>query len=133
MTEAPGAGMLGCHSATETSQTAEPSRREAYACAFQLKKKCQVITSCHCVTSDFPHCGAEKEALGRARDGLSQLQTNGRKDPAGFMAPSSSTLIPSSGVLVRKVDCKGQRGRAQADTSTKLLGFVTLTVHQWWC
>lgn len=110
--------MLACHSVTETSQTAEPSRREAYACSFQMQKKCQVITSCHCVTSDFPSCGAEKEALGRKR-GLSQLQTSGRKGPTGFLAPSSSTLIPSSGDLVRKLDCKGQRGRAQADTSNQ--------------
>lgn len=82
------------------------------ACAFRMKKKCQVITSCYCVTSDFPHCGAEKKrASGRPRGSLPQLQTSSRNDTPGF--PASSTWVPSSGDLVGEVDCAGHRGRAQ--------------------
>lgn len=75
------AALLPCHSAMETSQTAEPSHREAYACAFQTKKKCQVITSCYCVTSDFPHCEAEKRSQDE-REG--SCRSCG---PAGFLLP----------------------------------------------
>lgn len=106
--------MLACHSVAETSQTAEPSRSEVSACAFRLKNKCQVITSCYCVTSHFPHCGAEKEALGRPRGGSSQLQTSSRNDPSNpldFLPRPPGSLPPVTSLEKRSAQVRGEEAQ----------------------
>lgn len=79
------------------------------------------------------HTVKQKRGLRTSERGPVAAAAEKDERPSWIFAPSLSTLIPSIGDLVGDVNGTGQRWRTRADTSTKLLGFATLTACQLWC